>query len=113
MLGAARAQNCNYGLVDAIGYVYWSTNNTNRGAAPCRLQVTSANGGTAQILDAANVTWNVNTRALGPAPGSGVLAPGQLLSQARHRRPAHMHACMPAGTPTGPQADRASPTGCA
>ena len=56
------------------------------------MQVTSAGGGTAQILDAANVAWNVNTRALGAALATGVLAPGQLLSQARHRRPA----CLPA-----------------
>jgi hypothetical protein len=75
------SQDCNYRVFDGAGNVDFVTANTNRGAAPCRLQVTNA--GTLQIVDASpyNVVWNTNNVPTAPALTSGILGQGQLLTQ--------------------------------
>ena len=73
-------QDCNYRIIDASNTVIFQTNNTNRGSAPCRLQVLDT--GVIVIVDAADVVWNINGQPVAATPTSGTLNAGQLLSQA-------------------------------
>jgi hypothetical protein len=83
-------QTCNVFLSDSTGAFLYGFGSA--GVTPCRFQV--ENNGTVEVIDSKNVVWSTNGVPTGPVAGSGVLAPGQTLTQAS--APPWPYPCRPA-----------------